>query len=443
MSLQQAAFFALAVLALVLLAQRGRVQPFLALTLSAIGFGYAAGMSTSHVAKAFSLGFGQSLNALGLIVVGAAFMAEIANATGATARLQARAAGRTHRALPLAVLGLVASVASAPAAAFALLNPLRRGLGGDSPRSALVLGLSLSAGHGLLVPAPVMLASFTILGADWRLTLAIGLPLAILLTLLGVALARATTSDVPVPVDTAPLIDGETMHAPRRGALALWVVSLGLVALLVTQSLGDIASEPLGGGSNREFLIALGRPVVLLLAGTGALLLLSWHWERGGLTESGWAGRAITRVAGLVLLIGAAGGLAKIAQETGMAEMNAERLIPYAPAGALALLLPFALAAVVKTLQGSSLVAAITAAGMMMELVAPLGLGDPMGRALAALAIGAGAMGASHINDGFFWLVGQAARLPAGSVIARFSLVTLAQGLVAAILLVALRAITA
>ncbi|MBS9478687.1 GntP family permease [Ancylobacter radicis] len=442
MSLQQAAFFAVAVLVLALLAQRGRVQPFLALTLTAIGFGYAAGMSTSHVAKAFSLGFAQSLNALGLIVVGAAFMAEIADATGATARLQAGAAGRRRRSLPLAVLGLIASVASAPAAAFAVLDPLRRGIGGDSPRAALVLGLALSAGHGLLVPAPVMLASFTILGADWRLTLAIGLPLALLLAAFGMLSARAT-SDQPNPVDTAPLIDGDTMHAPRRGALALWAVSLGLIALLITQSLGDIASEPLGGGSNRELLIALGRPVVLLLAGTGALLLLSWHWEPGGLTQAGWAGRAITRVAGLVLLIGAAGGLAKIAQETGMAEMNAERLIAYAPLGALALLLPFALAATVKTLQGSSLVAAITAAGMMMELVAPLGLGDPMGRALTALAIGAGAMGASHINDGFFWLVGQAARLPAGSMIARFSLVTLAQGLLAALLLVALRAITA
>jgi GntP family gluconate:H+ symporter len=438
MSLYQAAYFAVALVVLAFLVQRGRVQPFLALLVTAIGFGYAAGMSTSGVGKSFGLGFAQSVNALGLTVVAAALMAEIADASGATAWLQHAGAGRRRRSLPLALIGLIGGLASTPAAAFAVLNPLRRGFGGDSPRSALVLGLSLSASHGLLIPAPVMLASLTILAADWTLSVAFGLPIAVLLALAGLCLARATTSDAAQPVDAAT-IGGASLHAPRRGAWALWAASAVLVALLITQSLGDIASEPLGGGSNREFLIALGRPTVLLLAGTGLLLLLSWHWEPGGLTEEGWAGRAIRRAAGLVLLIGAAGGLTKIAQDTGMPEMNAERLLGFVPPGALALILPFALAAIVKTLQGSSLVAAITAAGMMMELVGPLGLDDPAGRTLAALAIGAGAMTVSHINDGLFWLVGQAARLPAGSALARFSLATAAQGVLALIALIVLR----
>jgi len=440
MSLYQAAYFAVALVLLALATQRGRVQPFLALVLAAAGFGVAAGMSTSGVGKSFGLGFAQSVNALGLTLVAAAFMAEIADASGATAWLQHAASGRRRRSLPLAVIGLVGGLASTPAAAFAVLSPLRRGMSGDSPRSALVLGLSLSASHGLVIPAPVMLASLTILAGDWPLSVAFGLPLALLLMLVGMGLARGMSGEAR-PVDTAAAIDGASLHAPRRGAWALWLVSAVLIALLITQSLGDIASEPLGGGSNREFLIALGRPLVLLLVGTGLLLLLSWHWEPGGLTEEGWAGRAIRRAAGLVLLIGAAGGLSKIAQDTGMAEMNAERLLGFAPPGALALALPFALAAIMKILQGSSLVAAITAAGMVMELVGPLGLGDPAGRTLAALAVGAGAMTGSHINDGFFWLVGQAARLPAGSALARVSLGTAVQGVVALAALIVLRLI--
>lgn len=443
MSLTQAAYFLAALVLLVLATGRGRVQPFIALVVAGVGFGYAAGMSTSHVGKAFGLGFGQTLNALGLTVVAAALMAEIADASGATARLRQRARGWRSQSAPLALLGLVAGLGSTPAAAFAVLDPLRRGIGGDSPRSALVLGLALSASHGLLIPAPVMLAGLTILRADWMQAVAIGLPVAVLTLLLGTAFARAVASGRPDPADTARALDGETLHAPRRGALALTLVSLVLVGLLIVQSLGDIASEPLGGGSNREFLIALGRPVILLLVGTGLLLLLSGHWEPGGLTEKGWAGRALTKVAPLLLLVGAAGGLSKIAQETGMAEMNAERLLGFAPAGALALLLPFALAAVIKTLQGSSLVAAITAAGMMMELVDPLGLGDPAGRTLAALAIGAGAMCVSHINDGFFWLVARGGGFTPGAALARFSLGTALQGALAIALLIAIRLLTA
>jgi GntP family gluconate:H+ symporter len=96
-----------------------------------------------------------------------------------------------------------------------------------------------------------------------------------------------------------------------------------------------------------------------------------------------------------------------------------------------------------KLLQGSSLVAAITAAGMMMELLAPLGLDNASGRAFAALAIGAGAMTASHINDGLFWLVTDAARLRPGTVLARFSLGTVLQGAVALAALILLRLMTA
>lgn len=439
MSLYQAAFFLLALFFVLAVTARGRVLPLLALLVGAAGFGYAAGMSTSHFTKAFGLGFAQSVNGLGLTVLAAAFLAAIADAAGATAWLKEKARGWRSRSLPLAAVGLVSGVASTPAAAFAVLTPLLRALGGGAPRPALALGLSLSGAHGLLIPAPVMLASATILAADWSLALAYGVPVAVLAVLVGLGFARAAASGRPVEADTSAVMDGDSLHAPKRAALALVLVSVGLIALLITQSLGDIASEPLGGGSNREFLLALGRPPVLLLAGVALMLLVSWHREAGGFGEQGWVGRGLAGSAGLILLIGVAGGLAKMAQETGMAEMNAERLLGWHPAGALALLLPFALAAVMKTLQGSSLVAAITAAGMMMELAVPLGLGDPAGRALAALAIGAGAMTVSHLNDGLFWLVAQAARLSPAAAVARFSLGTAVQGTVVLAALILLR----
>lgn len=441
MSLYQALYFFVALVFVLAATARQRTLPLLALIVGAAGFGFASGMSTSHFAKAFGLGFSQAVNGLGLTVLAAAFVAAIADAAGGTAWLREKARGWRCRSLPMAGIGLAAGVASTPAAAFAVLTPLLRAIGGGAPRASLTLGLSLSGAHGLLLPAPVMLASATILAADWTLTLAYGLPVALVAVAAGFSVAHLAASGRPLAADTTTAIDGESLHAPRRAALALGLVSLGLVALLITQSLGDIASEPLGGGSNREYLLALGRPVVLLLAGVALMLLVSWHREENAFGEKGWAGRALVSAAGLILLIGAAGGLQKIAQELGMPEMNAERLLGCRPPPALALLVPFAVAAVMKTLQGSSLVAAITAAGMMMELIAPLGLDDPSGRALAALAVGAGAMTVSHINDGLFWLVTTSARLSPGAALARFSLGTGVQGGVALALLVLLRSL--
>ena len=111
------------------------------------------------------------------------------------------------------------------------------------------------------------------------------------------------------------------------------------------------------------------------------------------------------KVGNILLVVCAAGGFQRLCQETGMAEMFGERLIGWHIEAAGGVLLPFLIAAAIKTLQGSSLVAAITAAGMMQPMLDPLGLAGTNGKALAALAIGAGAMTISHVNDDFFWLV--------------------------------------
>ncbi len=443
-SLYQAAYLLAALFLVLLAAGRWRVQPVLALLVAAVGFGLAAGMATSQIGKSFGVGFSQTLQSLGLVVLAGALMTEIAEGAGAGTWLAARVQGLSRRAagLVLPAIGLVGGLGSSPAATFAVLAPLRRALGGEGARPAVTLALALSGAHGLLLPAPVMIAAVTILGASWWATLAFGLPLALVAVAVGALYARLATP-------AATLLAGETLaeatalHRPRRAAVFLAAVSAVLVALLAVQSLGDIASEPFGGGSNREFILGLGRPLMLLVVGVGLLALLVRPWERGGLTEEGWAGRGIARAAGLILLVGAAGGLQKLVQDTGLPEMNAERLLGWQPEPALALVLPFALAALMKLLQGSSLVAAITAAGMAAPLLGPLGLDTGAGRALAALAVGAGAMTASQLTDGLFWLVAQAGRLGPGGCLARFSLGTAVQGAVSLGLLLLLHLVCA
>ncbi|HSI39389.1 MAG TPA: GntP family permease [Xanthobacteraceae bacterium] len=433
-SLVQAAWFAAAIVLFLVLTARGRMQPFLALVLAGVAFGIGVGLATSQIGRAFGTGFGQAIGGLGLVVVGAAMMAELADLSGASARLAVRARGWRRR-WPLFWLGgLIAGTAASAPAAFAVLGPLRRALGGG-PRAALRLALAISAGHGLLLPAPLVIAAVTILAADWRIALGLGLPAALVAGAAGALFVGRAPRASEAPGEPP----GEVFAAPGRGAAALVVASVVLIALLVAQSLGDIASEPFGGGSNREFLLALGRPLVLMLAGLAVLLVLSGRWPLPDCGEAGWPGRAVGKSAGLLLLVGAAGGLQKLAQETGMAEMNAERLLAWP---ALGLVLPFALAAIGKALQGSSLVAAITAAGMVQPLLAPLGLDDPAGRALAALAVSAGAMSLSHLNDALFWLTGEAARLRPAGALRHFTLGTLVQGLAALGVLYLLRLAT-
>ena len=75
--------------------------------------------------------------------------------------------------------------------------------------------------------------------------------------------------------------------------------------------------------------------------------------------------------------------------------------------------------------------AAISGARMVQPLLLPLGLGTENGTALAALAVGAGAMTASHLNDEYFWLVSATAGFSPLRGLVTLTLGTLLQGLIA------------
>jgi GntP family gluconate:H+ symporter len=416
---------ALAVCVLAVATARGRVHPFLTLILAASVFAFGAGMSVSQTGKSFGLGFGQTANVLGLPVLAAAMLGAMAVPAPLRWPNWARCAA-------LAVVGALGGTGAVPGASFAVLTPLRAAIGGARTRGALTMAFGISAGQAFLLPSPVLIAATAILAAPWTRVLAYGAPLAILAGGGGALFATwVTRTETAAPMDAAESAAGWAWPAT--------IVSCGVMAvLLCVASLGDIPSEPLGGGSSRELIIGLGRPLVVLLAGVGVMVLLTGAWRRGGLSDDGWATTAVTRAAPLILLVAAAGGLQALTQTAHMAELVAERLLPLG----LGIALPFLLAATMKILQGSSLVAAITAAGMMQGALAGAGLDDAGGRTLAVLAIGAGAMCGANVNDGFFWLVADAARLRPARALALVTGGTVLQGVAALAALAILRTVT-
>jgi gluconate:H+ symporter, GntP family len=420
------ACLALAIATIVVLAARRRLPLVLAVVCGAVVFAATAGLSVGHASKAFGTGFAQTVQAIGLAVVAGALIGAVAEGTGGLDRLSktlGRMSVRTRLRL-LGAIGVVAGAGSSPAVAFAVLAPLRRAFGGDAAPPAAVLGATMLAGHALLLPSPVVIAAMAVLGADWILMLTVGLPVAVVTAIVGASWAGATAPRSDAPAAVSNRIPG---GVAARTAPALVLISLVLIALLLVQGFGDLPTEPLGGGGVRERLLGLGRPLTLLVVGVGLMLIVAWRWDEEALSERGWLGRGLAAAALPVLLVGAAGGLQTLNQQPGMAELLAERLLDL-PWG---LVLPFAVAATVKVLQGSSLVAALTASGMIVPLLGPLGLDTETGRVLAALAVGAGATCLSHVNDPHFWLVADGGAMRPASALRSLTGATLVQGLTA------------
>ena len=105
------------------------------------------------------------------------------------------------------------------------------------------------------------------------------------------------------------------------------------------------------------------------------------------------------------------------------------------------LAIPFLLAALLKSAQGSSTVAIITISSIMLPLLPALGLDSEMGKVWVILAIGAGSLTVSHANDSYFWIVSQMGEMSVKEAYRKLTIGTLLQGLIGICVLLAVYSI--
>ena len=186
----------------------------------------------------------------------------------------------------------------------------------------------------------------------------------------------------------------------------------------------DINSEQL-----RSALVFFGHPMIAFLAGVfGAILLTLDHtldeqfkWVSDGLRSAGT----------IILITGAGGAFGSILRATDLSDSIGKLLMDRE----IGILLPFIIAAFLKTAQGSSTVSIITTAAMVVPLLEPLGLASDTGKVLVVLSIGAGAMTVSHLNDSYFWVVSQFSRMNTSTALRCHTVTTLFQGITGILLI--------
>ena len=379
----------LAVVAIVLAIQRLRLPAYLALMAVVVGYGIAAQMTFQSIGKAFGLGFVAALEQTGLLLVAASLVAALLRPQPLTPA-------------SAAVAGILAGLGGSATSGLALLKPAGR---------AVTLALAILAVHALVAPSPLAVAAMSVMKANLATMLAFTVPVAAILVLVIFLLARH--------------IDG--LHGDLSWA---WLVLAVPIGLLVLQAIAQMPSEPLGKGGAREFYTGISRSLILAVLAIGLAVVLARRWQPEKLADASWAP--------LLLTVGAAGGLARVLDETGMAELLAEKALH----PGLGLLTPFLAAAIVKTMQGNSLSAVLTASGMVEPMLPALGLDSASGRALAAAAAGAGSIAICHVNDPFFWIAADIGKLSPGRALKLVSVGSLLVGLAALLLLGLLRAIT-
>ena len=427
----------LAVVVIIILTTRLKIHPFLALFLVSIFYGLGVGMPYADIISSINDGFGNTLGKIGLIIfLGVIIGAFLENTGGAysIAEKVLKAIGRKRVPTAMGIIGYIVSIPVFADSGFLLLHPLNKSLSKKAKislaGSAVALGLGLLASHTLVPPTPGPIAAAGILGADLGLVIALGFPISFLALLAGIFFAKKYCSRTYINPDMEDEYKAQKVRNDNEapGAFKSSIPIVVPIILIVMKSI--LNPERLGFNNAFIDLVQfIGEPVIALLIGVFLCLLLPKKLEKEMLSSTGWVGQAVKDAASIVLITGAGGIFGSILQNSGIAEVLGTTLTEYN----LGIFLPFLLAAALKTAQGSSTVALITAASIILPMMPSLGFDSDMDKALVVVALGAGSSVISHANDSFFWVVTQMSGMDVRTGYRLFSTGTFVLGVTAVI----------
>jgi GntP family gluconate:H+ symporter len=275
----------------------------------------------------------------------------------------------------------------------------------------------LSAMHGLVPPHPGPLVAIDALKANLGITLAFGVLIALpTIAIAGPLFARFAGRWVDVPAPEMFGTDDDRTERLQRPTFAVTLLAvLTPVVLMMGKALADIFAAD--GNPVRTVLDFLGTPIIALLI---AVIVGMFTLGRGagmGTKELATSlEKSLPPIAGILLIVAAGGGFKQTLVDTGIGNLVADWV---EGSGVSVLLLAWVVAVMIRLATGSATVATVTASGILAPLAA--GMSTPE-VSLLVLAIGAGSVFFSHVNDAGFWLVKEYFGLTVGQTIKSWSL---------------------
>ncbi|MFC5249532.1 GntP family permease [Streptomyces nigrescens] len=421
---------ALGIALLLALIIKVRLQPFVALLTVSIAVGLAAGLSVTELfgtvqkSDAVSLietGMGGILGHVAIIIGLGTMLGAILEVSGGAEVLSTRLLrlfGEKREPLAMGLTGLIFGIPVFFDVGIFVLAPIVYAAAKRSGKSILLYCMPLLAGlsmtHAFLPPHPGPVAAAGLFKVDlgWIILMGIICGIPAVLAAWGYAAWIGKRLFVDVPQDMVEAADEARAAVTREKAAAGLTtheepVSLGTVLtiigtpllLILLATFSSIALAPSDGRSVIEFF---GHPFVAL----SIALLMSYYllgirrgWSRKSLETVSTA--SLKPVGNIILVVGAGGVFGAVLKGSGVATALSDT---FHHVGLPVIVLAYLLSLVLRVAQGSATVAIVTTAGIVVPLVEGQGL-SPAQLALIIMAISAGSIFASHVNDGGFWMV--------------------------------------
>ncbi|MCW3467663.1 GntP family permease [Chitinophaga nivalis] len=409
---------------IILLTAKYRIPAFFALFLACFLVGWGVQLPVPAIISAMKDGFGNILKSLGFIIVLGTLLGVILEYTGGTRVMAAfilRLAGEKNAALAMGITGFIVGLPIFCDSGYIVLSGLNKSVAARTRVAMVTMSVSLAAGlyavHCLIPPHPGATAAAGMIRVSPGLLMLTGIAVAIPAAIAGCWWAAWAGKKLPdIPAVTTP----EMETIPR---IPVWLAFLPVAIPILLIGIGAFTGLEKQATPIARITGILGDPVIAL--SIGILLAAMQLPARTAAVISPLMQEAAEKAGGILVIIGAGGAFGAVLAATGMGR----HLGTAFHLGQAGIFFPFLLAALLKTAQGSSTVAIITAAAIVEPLLPALGLNDPTGRLLCMLALGGGSMMISHANDAYFWVVAKFSGVEMKAMLKVYSVATLLMGL--------------
>ncbi len=405
-----------AVLLLLLLIIRFRVHAFVALIIVSLLTALATGIPAGNILTTITSAFGSTLGGVALLVgLGATLgrLLEISGGAQALADDLIRRFGEKRAPMALGIASLIFGFPIFFDAGLVVMLPVVFTVARRLKGSLLLYGIPVAAAfsvmHVFVPPHPGPVAASELLGADVGLLILVGIVVVIPVWfiaghLFGAWIGKKIVLPIPDSFDAGK--NGEEAVNPPSSGLVMLLLLLPLVLIFINTGLDFARAQGWVSADANWYQLARmigSTPVALLISVLVASYVLGPRRGRDAASVERILDSALGPVCSIILITGAGGMFGGVLRASGIGDALSNA---FADTGLPVIVAGFLIATILRVAQGSATVALITAAGLIQPAVQAAGY-HGLETAAVVIALAAGSVMLSHVNDSGFWLVGR------------------------------------
>ncbi|PWK25253.1 GntP family gluconate:H+ symporter [Arcicella aurantiaca] len=423
----------ISILLIILLSSKYKFNTFFVLLIVSILVGLIANFSGEDVIKSLKTGFGHTLEKIGLLIILGTTLGVILDRTKATlsiANYILQKTGEKSAGLAITLIGFIIGLPIFCDSGFIVLSGLLHSLSKKVRNShvffTVCLAGALYAVHCLVPPHPGITAAAGQLNVELGQTMLLGTLLAIPSTVVVYFWAKFAGKKYnnlyEEQIETTDSIDYQLFEGSLPNPLHAFLPILFPIFLISLKSL-VLLNATIFPEKMVSIIKFLGEPITALFIGILLALSLFKTFQKSEinhLLES-----AIEKSGPILAIIAVGGVFGEIIKMLDLGKVYGEIISELH----LGIFIPFILTAIFKTAQGSSTVAIISSASIILPLLPSLGLDSEWGKQITLMAMGAGSMMVSHANDAYFWVVSRFANIGTELTLKSYTIMTILMGL--------------